>query len=212
VRGVPIDANGEFFEPLWTDFRVGSDTGILDWYTILIATTAVLALAHHGALWLSEFTDGAVQRRSSRAASALWIAVVISYALSAWASAALQPQITSNASDHPWGVIFPMVAAGALACTFALRRRGRALYALVASGVSLYAVLASAAFGLHPYLLPARNPAHGLTTSAAAAPQSGLQVTLYWWIPGMLLVAAYFVFVYVHMPRIASIADDHDRV
>lgn len=34
VRGVPLDASGYFFEPLWTNFRLGEDTGILDWYTI----------------------------------------------------------------------------------------------------------------------------------------------------------------------------------
>src|ERR1700693_1837207 len=31
VRGVPLDASGSFFEPLWTNFRLGSDVGILDW-------------------------------------------------------------------------------------------------------------------------------------------------------------------------------------
>ena len=37
VRGVPLDASGYFFEPLWTNFRLGQETGILDWYTILWA-------------------------------------------------------------------------------------------------------------------------------------------------------------------------------
>src|ERR1700726_3804500 len=35
VRGVPLAADEYFFEPLWTDFRVGIDNGILDWYTVL---------------------------------------------------------------------------------------------------------------------------------------------------------------------------------
>src|SRR6185503_8619411 len=35
VRGLPLNDRGEFFEPLWTDFRVGEVTGILDWYTLL---------------------------------------------------------------------------------------------------------------------------------------------------------------------------------
>ena len=33
VRGVPLDATGYFFEPLWTNFKLGPQTGILDWYT-----------------------------------------------------------------------------------------------------------------------------------------------------------------------------------
>jgi len=35
VRGVPLDASGYFFEPLWTNFQVGEQTGILDWYRFL---------------------------------------------------------------------------------------------------------------------------------------------------------------------------------
>src|ERR1700756_2303416 len=31
VRGVPLDPSGYFFLPLWTDFFIGRDAGILDW-------------------------------------------------------------------------------------------------------------------------------------------------------------------------------------
>jgi cytochrome d ubiquinol oxidase subunit II len=58
VRGLPVDANGDFFAPLWTDFTVSGDVGILDWYTVLVGLTAVATLDHHGALWLLRTTDG----------------------------------------------------------------------------------------------------------------------------------------------------------
>src|SRR5271168_5080236 len=35
IRGVPLGADGYFFLPLWTNFRVDTNTGILDWYTVL---------------------------------------------------------------------------------------------------------------------------------------------------------------------------------
>src|SRR5271168_3968831 len=35
IRGVPLNAEGYFFLPLWTNFRVDTNTGILDWYTVL---------------------------------------------------------------------------------------------------------------------------------------------------------------------------------
>ncbi|RMF60273.1 MAG: cytochrome d ubiquinol oxidase subunit II, partial [Calditrichaeota bacterium] len=35
VRGVPLDATGYFFEPLWTTFTVVPQAGILDWFTVL---------------------------------------------------------------------------------------------------------------------------------------------------------------------------------
>ena len=34
IRGVPLGPEGYFFEPFWTNFRLGDQTGILDWYTV----------------------------------------------------------------------------------------------------------------------------------------------------------------------------------
>src|SRR5256886_5087755 len=68
VRGVPLDASGYFFEPLWTDFRLGDETGILDWYTILVGVLALLVLMMHGGLWVQMKTSGEVSRRAGRVA------------------------------------------------------------------------------------------------------------------------------------------------
>src|ERR1700741_3214390 len=57
VRGVPLDASGYFFEPLWTNFRLGEQTGILDWYTIMVGLLALTALMMHGALWVQMRTN-----------------------------------------------------------------------------------------------------------------------------------------------------------
>src|SRR5215468_1766923 len=35
MRGVPLDQDGYFFQALWTDFRLGPNPGILDWYTVM---------------------------------------------------------------------------------------------------------------------------------------------------------------------------------
>ena len=35
----------------------GGQTGILDWYTVLVGVTALAVLALHGALWLAYKTD-----------------------------------------------------------------------------------------------------------------------------------------------------------
>src|SRR5271156_1122585 len=74
VRGVPLDADGYFFEPLWTNFRVGSDNGILDWYTILVGLAAYFALTLHGALWVASRTNGPVRDRARHAAKWAWAA------------------------------------------------------------------------------------------------------------------------------------------
>src|SRR5258708_26634413 len=53
VRGVPIEVDGYFFLPLWTNFRPGPQPGVLDWYTILCGVIALVALATHGAHYLA---------------------------------------------------------------------------------------------------------------------------------------------------------------
>lgn len=209
IRGVPRDeTQGFFFEALWTNFRFGTDSGILDWFTILVGITSIIALAHHGALWLNRFTDGPVQERSAHLANWLWWTFVVALAICVVISSIVQPQVRINLIAHPWGILLPLGAAAALVGTRALHRRGRAFQAFVASSAALYAVLACAAFGLYPYVLPARIPDHGLTAFQAAAPRASLELALRWWIPGILLAGCYFIYVYSRMPRKFSIGGD----
>src|SRR5215510_1018024 len=73
VRGVPLGADGYFFEPLWTNFRVGTNNGILDWYTVLTGLIALVTLTTHGALYIATKTEGDLNRRSRRIARRLWV-------------------------------------------------------------------------------------------------------------------------------------------
>src|SRR5438105_11837106 len=50
VRGAPLGVDHFFFEPLWTNFRTGADTGILDWYTCSVVVFALVALVVYWAL------------------------------------------------------------------------------------------------------------------------------------------------------------------
>src|SRR5205814_4740568 len=77
IRGVPLSAEGKFFLPLWTDFQVGKQTGILDWYTILVGLAAVAALAYHAALWLHWRTDSEVRRRITKIIPILFVLVLV---------------------------------------------------------------------------------------------------------------------------------------
>lgn len=196
VRGVPLDAGHRFFEPLWTNFRMGASTGILDWYTILVGLAAVAALALHGSFWIALKTEGAVEERALSLARPLWVAVVLLTAAVTLATFYVQPQVAENLRNHPWGFVFPAIAILGLALEVAFLRRSR-MRAFLASCAYLAGMLASAAFGIYPYVLPSRtNPAFALTVANAQAPAYGLHVALVWWIIGMILVAAYFTYSY----------------
>src|SRR3984957_2798310 len=71
VRGVPLETDHFFFEPLWTNFRTGADTGILDWYTCGAAVLALVALVVHGAVFCVMKTEGAVNEKSRKLARRL---------------------------------------------------------------------------------------------------------------------------------------------
>jgi cytochrome bd ubiquinol oxidase subunit II len=199
VRGVPLDAAGEFFLPLWTDFKVSGEVGILDWYTVLVGILAFLTLALHGALWVALKTDGEPRRRSRRVASVAWIGVAGMSAVVTFCTMRVQPQVWSNLTAHPWGFLFPALAVAGLLGAVAYSYAGSELKAFLASCAYIAGMLTSAAFGVFPYVLPSNmHPSLGLTIHTAAAGSYSLGVGLAWWIPGMVLVIGYFVFTYRH--------------
>jgi cytochrome d ubiquinol oxidase subunit II len=196
VRGVSLDASGNFFEPLWTDFRLGAETGILDWYTLLAGATVVAALALHGALWIRYRTLGAVGERAARVARrAWWMLVVLTAGLTActWV---VQRQVSHNLAAHPWGWSFPLAALAGLAGVRWSLARGRELLAFLASALYLAGMLCSAVFGLYPYVMPAREPHLGLTVYDAHASEYALRVALLWWSIGITLALGYTLFVH----------------
>ena len=197
VRGVPLDAAGDFFEPLWTDFQLGPEPGIIDWYTVLVGLLAFAALAAHGALWVALRSEGGLRDRARRVARLSWWGAAGLTAIVTLVTFRVQPNVPERLGAHRWGLVFPILAlAGLMAMRFA-RGRGADRQAFAGSCAYLAGMLASAAFGVYPYLLPAvTDPAYALTVHNAAAAEHGLRVGLAWWIPGMALAVAYFAFAY----------------
>src|ERR1700751_4044220 len=76
ARGVPLASNGTFSMAFFTDFTPDGDVGLLDWYTLSIALFATVALAAHGATYLTLKTLGPVHDRSVHYAKLLWISVL----------------------------------------------------------------------------------------------------------------------------------------
>lgn len=199
VRGVPLDATGYFFEPLWTDLLTGSPTGIIDWYTILVGLFALFTLTMHGALWVVMKTDGELQARSRGAAALAWWGTAALTAIVTLVTFRVQPHVAERLSENPAGLFFPALALAGLAIVHRSLAQQRELRAFLGSCAFIVGMLTSVVFGLYPYVLPANtDPAFALTVHNAAAAEYGLMVGLVWWVPGMILVTAYFTFVYRH--------------
>ncbi len=199
VRGVPLNDKGYFFEALWTNFRLGTATGILDWYTILVGLAALATLALHGALWLALKTGGPVHDRSLGLARAGWWVVLLFTVLVSVVTFRVQPQVLKNLSDHPAGFVFPVLALAGLAGMGWFILRNDDMKSFLASCVYIIGMLTSVVFGLYPLVLPAStNAAYSLTVYNAKAGDYGLHVGLVWWIIGMMLATGYFLYVYRH--------------
>jgi cytochrome bd ubiquinol oxidase subunit II len=213
VRGVPFDSAGRFFEPLWTNFRPAGQTGILDWYTILIGVSSLAVLALHGATWLAYKTEGQLNERARKCASLLWWVVTLLTGVITLASFLCLPQLSFGFRSHPWGFLFPTLAlAGLLGIRWFLRA-GKEGPAFLSSCTYLVGMLTSVAFNLYPNLLPAStDPAYGLTVANAKAADYGLKVGIIWWAIGMALASIYAFYVYLRFTgKIgATAAEEHD--
>jgi cytochrome bd ubiquinol oxidase subunit II len=201
VRGVPLDASGYFFEPLWTNFNFGANAGILDWYTILVGLASYFALAVHGALWVSYKCEGDVAKRARRIAKIGWWGVVVMTATVTLITFRVQPHVLENLTDHPLGFVFPLIALFGLVGMFIFLRvepaPDRDRMAFFSSCAYLLGMLTSVVFGVYPMVLPARGgPQLSLTIYNASTSERGLELGLAWWIVGMSLATVYFVFLY----------------
>lgn len=193
LRGVPLSPEGWFALPLFASFSPSGELGILDWYTVLVGAFALVAILHHGALFLAWRTDGVVRERSLDAASRLFPATLALWLLASFATARLAPQMADHLAARPLAWAATALFLAGLGGTLLARRAGRDLAAFVASCAFLFGLLAATAAVLYPTMLPAATVAPSLTAQNAAAAPHSLRVALLWWPVGLLLAIGYYV-------------------
>jgi len=197
IRGVPLGPDGYFFEPLWTNFRLGAHPGILDWYTVLAGVVALVTLTVHGALYVTLKTDGEVALRTRNLSLALWPMQLLLTLLSLVATWFVRPSIKTNYLSYPIGFLIPVIVFGSLFLIRIATSRGKEFQAFLSSCIYITGMLVGAVFALYPLVLPAStDAAYSLTIYNSAAGHHGLMVGLVWWTLGTLLSAAYFIYVY----------------
>jgi len=197
IRGVPMNGSGYFFEPLWTNFRVQPQAGILDWYTVMAGVVALVALASHGALYVATKTEGTLNQHARQMAGYAWWGLLLLTPLSLILTVYVRPHMLANYKEAPIGYLIPLLVFGSLALMAVFRARGEDRKAFTSSCAYIAGMLVGAAFGIYPYVLPAStDPSYSLTIYNTAAAEHGLRVGLIWWIPGMALALGYFQYLY----------------
>jgi cytochrome d ubiquinol oxidase subunit II len=197
VRGVPLQADGYFFLPLWTNWQPGPHPGILDWYTVIGGLVALVALTLHGALWLTIKTSGELLGRARRIIAPLLLVLVALTAVSLVATIAVRPVSLNNYFNYPATFVVPVGVVAALAGIWLFNRTAQPVKAFLSSGLYLFFMLAGACWSLYPTLLPSTTgAANDITVSNAISGPHTLAIGLVWWSFGMALAIAYVTFVY----------------
>src|ERR1039457_5767805 len=197
IRGVPVGSDGYFLDPLWTDWDVGPNRGMLEWYTVIGVLVELEALAVHGALYLAVKTDGELQQRAQTSARRLWPVLVALSICSLVATVSIRPSTLVNYFRFPVVFLIPVCVVGSLAGMYVFVRMRRDREAFLSSCAYLTSMLMGAAAGLYPTLLPSStDAARDITVAQALSGSYSASVGLIWWGFGIVLAIGYFVFVY----------------
>ena len=197
VRGVPLDGDGNFFQPLWTNFSPFTETpGILDWYTVLIGVLAFTTLVAHGANWISLKTENALNTRSRRISLNFSVATAVLAIIATPATFWVSPWMIESYNELPVGYALPLIAVAGVAGMIFFSIKGRDQAAFLSSSAYIIGMLTSTVFGVYPRVLPGVNLDNSLTVFNAASSTYSQTVGLIWWSIGMVLAATYFIIIY----------------
>lgn len=177
LRGLPLDAHG-FFQ--------GTFGYLLNPYALLVGIFALVALAMHGAAFLTTHTGGAPQLRARALVHRLWFATVALYVIVTAATF-----VVRGVPGFSWVALVPVLSIGSLVAmrVFIARANDRAVFA--GSSAFVASLLIAAAGTLFPYLLPAVGGKGGLSVYDAAPAPVALASALAVTIVGVIAVIVY---------------------
>ena len=196
VRGVPLDAKGNFSMAFFTDFKTRGDVGLLDWYTVSIGIFAAVLLAAHGATYLALKTDGPVHARSAAYAKYLWATTAPLFLAVSAESGTVRPDVPAHAIHNPFcwlGLLIIIVSTITLISGLLTRRE---LRAFLGSNFLIVGLLVSGGAAIFPVMLYSTlAPENSLSAYALASNHTALLLASIWWPIGFALAATYFVFI-----------------
>ena len=188
VRGIPIGPDGEF---------AGSFFDLLNPLALVIGLTGLAMIVVHGASWAAVKTEGTLQARAAVARSwAHWVFVLL-VAVATVCVALIVPEQAKAVIGNPVGIVAVVVLVlGLIVARYAMMRKKDGL-ALLGSALGILGLVAIAAVGNYPALVPALDtPERSLTIANSASSHLSLLVMLIIACIGVPLVLAYTALVY----------------
>ena len=209
IRGVPLNEEGYFFLPLWTDFMVSENPGILDWFTILAGVVSLVALSVHGAAYLAVKTEDEMLKRARKIVSYGWFVLLAITIVSLIAVVNVREGILDNYLNNYAGFLIPVAVIASLGAVKYFNSIGQDKYAFWGTSAYLACMLGGAVYSVFPDVLPATDPARSLNIENASAGSYGLQVGLIWWTIGITIAIGYFVFLFRTFKGKVKVGEGH---
>jgi len=186
-QGVPIDGDGIFHGTLFT---------LLNPYGLLGGLLFLALFLVHGAVWLAIKTDGALHRRGTALARALW-PVVVGLAVLFLAASAFATDLYANYLATPILFAVPLLCVAGLLLTRFFVAGGRMWNAWFASSLAIVGATMFGVVGLYPNLLPSSlDPAYSLTAFNSMSSPLTLKIMLGVTLAFVPVVIAYQAWVY----------------
>jgi cytochrome bd ubiquinol oxidase subunit II len=194
ARGVPVDADQNFSMAFFTDFNVGKNVGLLDWYTVSVAIFATVMLAAHGANYLTYKTEGAVHDRCAILARRLWLACLPLLIIVSIETAIIRPELPGQALTNPFSWIGAIVIAASAFALFSGLRAHHEKRAFLGGNFLIVGMLVTGAATIFPVMLHSTiDPNDSMTAyTSAATPDSLFTAAIWWPVAFAIVVGCYF--------------------
>jgi cytochrome bd ubiquinol oxidase subunit II len=201
----------------------GNLFGLLNPFALLSGLVSVAMLTMHGGAYLALKAAGPVSARAASAAGQAAVALIVLFALAGvWVAFGLSGYAVSTAMPHggpsdpllklvtrapgawldnygayPWMLAAPILAFAGAALTIALTRARRDGSALLASGLAVASVIATAGLSTFPFLLPSSlDPNASLTVWDASSSRLTLLIMLGVTLVFLPIILCYTAWVY----------------
>lgn len=188
IRGIPLDAQGEF---------AGSFFGLFHPYSILVGITTVALFTMHGAIYVILKTEEELQDKVRRWVNKTAIFFIICYVATTVATLIFVPHMVRNFREVPLLFALPIFNVLAIANIPRELRKGRDFKAFISSSAAMMALIMIFGIGIFPNIVLSNPiPEHSLTIYSAASSAKTLKVMLIIAIIGVPLVISYTASIY----------------
>lgn len=188
LRGIPIDARGEYVGTFW---------GLLNPFAIAVGLLTSSLFMLHGALWLLVKTEGDLHARVYKQTQRLWVLLVVLYVLTTFYAFFEAPHLFEGVTKNWlwWICLITALASIALIPLFLSKRKQ--FFAFLSSSVLIAALIGASAVGLFPNFVPSTlDPAYSLTAFNQSNSRYTLQVMFWIAISGVPLAIVYKIIIY----------------